>query len=88
MMARALAVLYVAVVVALTVRVLGYGDGDWLIPLIVITLPWSVLVVVLLWSLIHGASLWLFWLVFLGGGAANAFLGWRIYRRMERGRHG
>jgi hypothetical protein len=70
---RVFAVLYLAAVILLTIRVLGYSDSDWLVVLIV--------AIVFLWSLIHGASLWLFWLVFLGGGAANAFLCCRYSRK-------
>jgi len=80
---RVFAVLYLAAVVLLTIRVLGYSDSDWLVVLIVATLPWSLVAVVFLWSLIHGASLWLFWLAFIGGGAANAFLWWRYAPRFR-----
>jgi hypothetical protein len=76
------AVLYLAAVVFLAIRALGYSDGDWLMVLIVATLPWSLVALPFLWSLIHGASLWLFWLVFVGGGAANAFLWWRYAPRL------
>ena len=81
-------VVYAAAVLLLAIRVLGYGGSDWLLVLIVLTLPWSLVSAVFLWSLIHGASLWLFWLVFLGGGAANAFLSYRylprVYARLSR----
>ena len=81
-------VIYAAAVLFLTIRVLGYSDNDWLLVLIVLTLPWSLVSVVFLWSLIHGASLWLFWLVFLGAGAANAFFAYqylpRVYARLRR----
>jgi hypothetical protein len=80
--------IYAGAVLLLTIRVLGYSDSDWLLLLIALTLPWSLVCVVFLWSLIHGASLWLFWLVFLGGGAANAFFSYRylprIYARLSR----
>ena len=81
-------VIYAAAVILLTTRVLVYSDSDWLLLLVVLTLPWSLVCVVFLWSLIHGAGFWLFWLVFLGGGAANAFLSYRylpkVYARLWR----
>jgi hypothetical protein len=44
--------------------------------------------VAFIWSLAHGASLWLFWLVYLGGGAANVYLLHRylpkLYARLRR----
>jgi quercetin dioxygenase-like cupin family protein len=72
---------YCAAVVLCAVRVLGYGDNDWLLPLIALTLPWSLVSVVFLWSLIHGASPGFFGLLYLAGGAANAFL---LYRYLPR----
>ena len=80
--------IYVVAVVVCTVRVLGYSDSDWLLILIVLTLPWSLLSVVFIWSLIHGASLVLFWAIYLGGGALNAFIFHRylpgLYARLRR----
>jgi hypothetical protein len=58
--AKTLAVLYLAAVIVLTIRALGYSDGDWLMVLIVATLPWSLVALPFLWSLMHGASLWFF----------------------------
>jgi hypothetical protein len=74
---------YAAAVALLTIRVVGYNDGEWLLVLVALTLPWSLVSVAFLWSLIHGASLWFFWLVFLGGGAANAFLCYRYLPRVH-----
>jgi hypothetical protein len=73
--------LYAAAVLFCAIRVVGYADGDWLLVLLAFTLPWSLISVVFVWSLMHGASLWFFWLVYLGGGVANAFL---IYRYAPR----
>jgi hypothetical protein len=78
----AIAVLaYGAAVFFCAIRAVGYGDGDCLMALLALTLPWSLISVPFLWSWGHGASLWFFWLVYLGGGAANAFL---IYRYAPR----
>ena len=81
-------IIYAAAVLFLTVRMRVYDDGEWRLVLIVLTLPWSLVAVVFLWSLIHGAGLSLFWLIFLGGGAANAFVFYRylprIYARLWR----
>ena len=74
--------MYGAAVLFCTVRVVGYTDGDWLLVLVALTLPWSVISLVFIWSLIHGASLWFFWLVFLTGGAGNAFLVYRYAPRL------
>ena len=72
---------YCAAVIFCAVRVLGYSDNDWLLTLIALTLPWSLVSVAFIWSLIHGASPGFFWLVYLGGGAANAYL---LYRYLPR----
>jgi hypothetical protein len=61
-------VLYAATVLLCTILVVGYGDLDLRGALIALTLPWSLVTLPFRWSLIHGASLWLFWLVYLGGG--------------------
>ena len=80
--------LYAATVLLCTILVVGFGDGNWLGALIALTLPWSLVTLAFLWSLAHGASLWLFWLVYLGGGAANVFLLHRylprLYVRLRR----
>jgi hypothetical protein len=73
---------YGAAVVFCAIRVLGYSDSDWLLILIALTLPWSLLSVLFIWSLIHGAMLGFFWLLYLGGGAANAFLFYRYVPRL------
>ncbi|HEY7242049.1 MAG TPA: hypothetical protein VH600_22965 [Burkholderiales bacterium] len=80
--------LYVAAVLLCTILVVGYRDVDFLGALVGLTLPWSLITVVFIRSLIRGASLWLFWLVYLGGGAANVFLLHRylpkLYERLRR----
>jgi len=79
---------YAAAVLFCAIRGVGYADGDWLLVLLALTFPWSLISVVFIWSLIHGASLWFFWLVYLGGGAANALLIYRYAPRLyERLRH-
>jgi hypothetical protein len=81
-------VTYMAAVILCTVSVAGYDNSDWLLVLLALTLPWSVVAVIFVWSLIHGASPVLFWLVFLGGGMANALLSYRylprVYARLRR----
>ena len=76
--------LYAATVLLCTILVVGYQDVDFLGALIALTLPWSLVTIVF----IHGASLWLLWLVYLGGGAANVFLLHRylprLYTRLRR----
>ena len=68
----------------LAAGVLAYGDNDWLILLIVLTLPWSAVSLVFMWSLMHGASLGFFWVLYLGGGAVNAFMFYRYLPRLSR----
>ena len=80
-MLMAAVVLYAATVFVCTIRVVGYTDADWLLPLIALTLPWSLISLFFIWSLIHGASLWFFWVLYLGAGALNAFL---FYRYLPR----
>jgi len=80
--------LYAVTVLLCTILVVGYGEGDFMGALIALTLPWSLISLFFIWSLLHGASLWLFWLIFLGGGAANVFLLHRylprLYIRLRR----
>ena len=80
--------LYAATVLLCTILVVGYGDGNFLGALIALTLPWSLISVAFIWSVTHGASLWLFWLIYLGGGAANVYLLHRylpkLYARLRR----
>ena len=82
MTVAAAGMVYAVAVLALTVRVLAYGDNDWLLVLGVLTLPWSLAVVLFMWTLIHGGSPAFFWAVFLGGGAINTFLWWRYAPRL------
>jgi hypothetical protein len=81
-------VLYAATVLLCAILVVGYGDVEFLGALIALTLPWSLVTVAFLRSLIQGTSVWLFWLVYLGGGAANVFLLHRylprLYARLRR----
>jgi hypothetical protein len=77
------AVLYAAAVLVCTIRVVGYADGDWLLLLIALTLPWSLISVPFVWSLGHGASLWFFWVLYLAGGTANALLLLRYVPRLH-----
>jgi hypothetical protein len=73
---------YCAAVIICALRVLGYSDHDWFLVLIALTLPWSLVSVPFVWSLIHGASLEFFWFIYLGGGAVNAFLFYRYLPRL------
>jgi hypothetical protein len=81
-------VLYAAAVLLCTILVVGYRDLDFVGALIALTLPWSLATIPFRWSLIHGASLWLFWLAYLGGGAVNVYLFHRylpaLYARLRR----
>ncbi len=80
--------LYAATVLLCTILVVGYGDGNFLGALVGLTLPWSLISIAFIWSLAHGASLWLFWLIYLGGGAVNVYLLHRylpkLYARLRR----
>ena len=80
--------LYAAAVLLCTILVVGYRDLDFVGATIALTLPWSLVTIPFRWSLIHGASLWLFWLVYLGGGAVNVYLFHRylptLYARLRR----
>ena len=58
-------VLYGASVLYCATLVLVFRDGDWLLPLVALTLPWSLLTVIFMWSLSHGADLWFFWLLYV-----------------------
>jgi len=80
--------LYAATVLLCTILVVGYRDLDFVGALIALTLPWSLVTIPFRWSLMHGASLWLFWLAYLGGGTVNVFLLHRylpwLYTRLRR----
>ena len=80
--------LYAATVLFCTILVVGYQDIEFLGALVALTLPWSLVTLAFIWSLGHGASLWLFWLIYLGGGAANVYLFHRylpkLYYRLRR----
>ena len=80
--------LYAAAILLCTLLVVGYREVDFLGALVALTLPWSLITLVFIRSLIDGASLWLFWLVYLGGGAANIYLFHRylptLYTRLRR----
>jgi hypothetical protein len=65
----------------------GDVDMTWLLVLIVLTLPWSVVSVVFMWALIHGAGLEFFTFMYLAFAAVNVY---GLYRLCSapRGRAG
>ena len=52
----------------------GAIDPNWTLALIALTLPWSVVSVVFAWSLIHGAGLEFFTVMYLVFAGLNALL--------------
>jgi len=50
----------------------------WLLVLIVLTLPWSLISVVFVWALIHGAGLWYFTLMYLAFAGINGYILYRV----------
>jgi len=81
-------VLYAVTVLLCTILVVGYGDGNFMGALIALTLPWSLVTLAFMQSRARGASLWFFWLVYLGGGAVNVYLFHRylpkVYTHLRR----
>ena len=62
----------------------GAINTDWTFVLIVLTLPWSLVSVVFAWSLIHGAGLEFFtvmYLVFAGVNAAIFYWLYSVFRK-------
>ncbi len=66
----------------------GAISPNWTFALFLLTLPWSLLTLPFVWSLIHGANLAFFAIVFLAGGAVNALVIYRLARRLEERRKG
>jgi len=58
------------------------SDAAWLVA-VVLTLPWSLVSVIFMWALIHGAGLEFFTVMYLTFAATNAYL---LYRMALPGR--
>ena len=56
----------------------GSIDSDWVLVLLGLTLPWSIVSVFFVWSLIHGAGLEFFTVMFLVFAGINTFILFRI----------
>lgn len=58
----------------------GALDSDWWLALCAITLPWSLVSIIFMWALFHGAALEFFTVMYLLFAAINAFLIYLIAR--------
>ena len=63
---------------------IGRIDTTWLLVLIVLTLPWSLVSVLFAWSLFHGAGLEFFTVMYVVFGVINATLMLLICRAFRR----
>lgn len=61
----------------------GAIDTTWTLVLIGLTLPWSLVSILFVWSLIHGAGLEFFTFMYLVFAGINAFI---LYRLCAAGR--
>ena len=81
------ATLYLGVVLLCVVRGFDYAGSirsEWVMGLVVLTLPWRLISVLFVWALIHGAGLEVFTFLYLAFAALNTFLLFRIGRRSDR----
>ena len=62
----------------------GRIDSGWVLVLICLTLPWSIVSVLFVWSLIHGAGLEFFTVMYLLFAGINAFILYRISSAIYR----
>lgn len=56
----------------------GAVDPGWVLVLICLTLPWSIVSFIFMWSLFHGAGLGFFTVMYLTFAGINAFILYRI----------
>lgn len=63
---------------------IGRVDSTWLLVLIVLTLPWSLVSLIFAWSLFHGAGLEFFTVMYVVFGVINATLMYLICRALRR----
>lgn len=56
----------------------GRIESDWVLVVIGLTLPWSIVTVFFMWALFHGAGLEFFTVLFLVFAVINAFIMFRI----------
>ena len=66
--------LAVIVCVLLAFDFTGRINSEWVLALIGLTLPWSVVSVFFMWSLVHGAGLEFFTVMYLVFAGINAFI--------------
>jgi len=57
----------------------GSINTGWTLVLFVLTLPWSLVTILFLWALFHGAGLEMFTVIFLSFAAINSFLIYLIF---------
>lgn len=83
--------LYMVAVIICIVLAFDYSGqihSEWTMVLIGLTLPWSIISVLFIWSLIHGAGLEFFTVLYLVCAAINAvilyFIGLAIRTRRPR----
>lgn len=62
----------------------GDVDTTWLLVLVALTLPWSLVSVVFMWALIHGAGLEFFTFMYLAFAAVNAYILYRLCSASRR----
>ena len=62
----------------------GSLNSDWWLALCAITLPWSMVSIIFMWALIHGAGLEIFTVMYLTFALINAFLIYLIAKPKDK----
>jgi hypothetical protein len=77
---------YLGAVVMCVLRGFDFAGSirpEWVLGLILLTVPWSLISVLFIWSLIHGAGLGFFSVMYGSFAVVNALLILRIGRRLK-----
>ena len=77
----AIYLLTVYVFIVLAFDFAGAINFGWTMGLIGLTLPWSIVTILMLWSLIHGAGLELFTVLYFLFASLNSFIFYRLTAR-------
>lgn len=63
----------------------GSIDATWWLALFIITLPWSIVSVLFMWALAHGAGLEMFMVMYLSFAVINSLLIYMAFGRFKPG---
>jgi hypothetical protein len=80
-------IVYVLAVIACIVQAFDFAGSinlNWTLVLIGLTLPWSLVSIVFVWSLIHGAGLEFFTGMYLVFSAINSLIFYWLYSKVRK----